>query len=306
MTTRTASSTKDMPMRMTEQAKHALSHATRKHVARGLAFAIALAVVAVPMAAEAQRKSPLAGAPAIRKRFELRSTRFEIGAGAGSTINQDFYHSFLISLRAGFHLTDWLSIAGFADLAAANIATGFRDQVVGSLADDPGMIPLVREPTTTEASSSMAKINNILGAQLEFTPFTGKYSLAGKLFAAYDFYAFVGGGIMSLSAADATNLASCSSDRALATPGVPTRDELRCSPAGTKPGFNFGVGLHSYFNQWFAFNLELRDFLAQINPSGRDVNADKVANSGDNTWVSTFMVTGNLVFYLPTTASISQ
>ena len=51
---------------------------------------------------------------------------------------------------------------------------------------------------------------------------------------------------------------------------------------------------------------ELRDFLAQINPSGRDVNADKVANSGDNTWVSTFMVTGNLVFYLPTTASISQ
>jgi outer membrane beta-barrel protein len=212
----------------------------------------------------------------------------------------------LVSLRVGFHLTDWLSIAGFADLAAANIGTGFREKVIGSLDTDPAGIVLTREPTANEAASSMAKLNNILGAQLEFTPFTGKYSLAGKLFAAYDFYGFVGAGIMSLSGTDAGNLASCSSDRALSTPGVPTRDELRCNPGGTKPGVNFGVGLHSFFTQWLAFNLELRDFLAQINPAGRDVNADKVANSGDNTWTNTYMVTGNIVFYLPTTASISQ
>jgi outer membrane beta-barrel protein len=306
MTTRTASSTKDMPMRMTEQPKQDLSHATRKHVARGLAFAIAVAVVAVPMAAEAQRKSPLAGAPAIRKRFELRQTRFEIGAGMGSTINQDFYHSLLVSLRAGFHITDWLSIAGFADLAAANIGTGFRDRVIGSLWDDEGMTRFVTEPTTAEAEASMAKINYIAGGQLEFTPFTGKYSLAGKLFAAYDFYGFAGVGIMGLSAAVPAGLEPCSSSRPMSVTGTPMRGDLRCSPAGTAIGANFGVGLHSFFNQWFAFNLELRDFLAQINPSGRDVNADFVANSADNTWTHTLMVTGNLVFYLPTTASISQ
>ena len=38
----------------------------------------------------------------------------------------------------------------------------------------------------------MNKIQQMLGAQLEVTPFTGKYSLFGKLFAHYDFYVFVG------------------------------------------------------------------------------------------------------------------
>ena len=51
------------------------------------ALLIALATVSLPLAAQAQRKSPLADAPAIRKRFELRSTRFEAGVGAGSTLN---------------------------------------------------------------------------------------------------------------------------------------------------------------------------------------------------------------------------
>jgi hypothetical protein len=39
------------------------------------ALLVALATVSLPLAAQAQRKSPLADAPAIRKRFELRSTR---------------------------------------------------------------------------------------------------------------------------------------------------------------------------------------------------------------------------------------
>jgi len=296
-----------MPMLISDPSQHPHLPRWSKRLVRGLAFAAALlAVTAVPLAAQAQRKSPLAGAPAIRKRFELRATRFEIGAGMGSTINQDFYHSMMASVRVGFHLTDWLSIAGFGEFALANIATGFRGEVVGSLGDDPAAIVLTREPTAAEAQGSMQKINNVLGAQLEFTPFTGKYSLAGKLFAAYDFYVFGGGGIMNTSATESANLTPCSSDRAAGNPQAPTRDELRCNPGGTKPGFNFGVGLHSYFTQWLAFNLELRDFIAQINPAGRDVNADKVANSGDNTWSNTFLVTGNLVFYLPTTASISQ
>jgi outer membrane beta-barrel protein len=302
MTTRTASSTKDMPMLMTEQPEHALparrltaSPRRRRH-AHVLAFAAAIAVVAVPLAAEAQRKSPLAGAPAIRKRFELRSARLEIGGGVGTTINQDFYHSVLISLRAGFHITDWLSIAGFADLAAANLETGFQSRVVGSLNEMPVNGMLMREPTQAEATASMQKINNILGAQLEFTPFTGKYSLAGKLFAAYDFYVFVGPGFISVKPTGGNPVDNCSG----------TTTGYSCGVSGLKFGANFGVGMHSFFTQWLAFNIELRDILAQLNPSGRDVNADQRADNNDLTWTHTYMLTGNLVFYLPTTASISQ
>jgi outer membrane beta-barrel protein len=296
MTTRNVSSTKDMPMLMTEQSKHAFSHTSRRHVARGLAFAIALAVVTLPMAAEAQRKSPLAGAPAIRKRFELRSLRFEIGAGMGTTINQDFYHSVLVSLRASGHITDWLSVGGFFDFAAANLETGFQSRVVNSLYDTPQPMQLMREPTQAEASASMQKINSIVGAQLEFTPFTGKYSLAGKLFAAYDFYLFAGPGFIQVKPTGGTALDTCSD----------TSSSYSCGVNGWKFGANFGVGLHSFFTQWLAFNLELRDVLAQLNPSGRDVNADQMANNNDLTWTHTYLVTGNIVLYLPTTASISQ
>ena len=41
-----------------------------------------------------------------------------------------------------------------------------------------------------------------MGGQLEFTPFTGKYSLFGKLFSAYDFYGFAGPGFITVKPAD--------------------------------------------------------------------------------------------------------
>src|SRR3954471_16624515 len=177
-------STKEMPMLTTLQRKQ-----DSRRIARRLSLLVALAVTALPLAAQAQRKSPLADAPAIRKRYELRQTRFEIGVGGASTVNQDFYHTFFVGVKAGFHLTDWLAISAFGDFAVANSATGFQGNISDSLAvpSDP---PVPREPTPAQAKAAMQKITNILGAQAEFTPFTGKYSLFGKLFANYDFYLF--------------------------------------------------------------------------------------------------------------------
>ena len=102
------------------------------------ALLVALALTVLPLAAQAQRKSPLADAPAIRKRFELRSTRLELGAGIGSTINQDFYHTVLVQVKLGFHITDWLSLSGFGGFAVANMATGYNEKLVNALPDVPG------------------------------------------------------------------------------------------------------------------------------------------------------------------------
>jgi outer membrane beta-barrel protein len=297
----TRRSTKDMPMKMNPTCGHR-GHRGQKR----FALLVALAMTAVPLAAQAQRKSPLADAPAIRKRYELRATRLEVGAGLGTTLNQDFYHTVFFNLKIGFHLNDWLSIAGFGSFGIANIATTFQNDLVSSLNEPALMNQLPSEPTKTEAQASMQKIKYILGAQLEFTPFTGKYSLAGKLFANYDFYAFAGPGIINVQPTDSSSLTDCGSVKALpptATggPGGP----FSCAVTGSKIGANFGLGLHSYFNEWMALNIELRDLLAQLNPSGRDVNGDGVANNSDLSWSHTFMVTANLVFYLPATASIS-
>src|SRR4051794_32948018 len=229
------------------------------------ALLVALATVSLPLAAQAQRKSPLADAPAIRKRFELRQTRLEIGVGAGSTVNQDFYHTVMVNVRLAFHITDWLALAGFGDFGVAQIATGFEGKVVDSLYDDPAGsgVMVAREPSKDAAKAGLQQITNILGAQLEFTPFTGKYAMFGKLFASYDFYAFVGGAGITVKTAGSVR--SCDDP-------VPAdlSDQRRyvCGVSGLKPGPTFGVGFHTFFGQAVGLAVELRDVMAQLNPSG--------------------------------------
>ena len=267
------------------------------------ALLVALATVGLPLAAQAQRKSPLADAPAIRRRFELRQTRFEFGAGAGSTVNQDFYHTVMINVRLAFHITDWISLAGFGDFGVAQIATGFQGKVTDSL-NDPTGSNVLREPTPTQAKASLQQISSILGAQLELTPFTGKFGMFGKLFAAYDFYGFVGGGGMNVKTAG-TPGRTCDTAAPDSTQANPDANAYYCGVSGFKPGPTFGVGFHTFFGQGVALNVELRDMMAQLNPSGRDVNGDGQADTGDLSWTHTWVLGGNLVVFLPFTPHIS-
>ena len=284
----TRRSEKDMPMNKTIKAGP-----------RWLSLLIALAVTVVPLAAQAQRKSPLADAPAIRKRYELRASRLELGAGFGSTINQDFYHTLFLNLKLGFHFNDWISLSAFGGFAVANVGTTFRSDLLGTLNATPST---AFEPTNSDAQKSMQKINNILGGQLELTPFTGKWSLAGWLFANYDFYGFGGAGVITVAPTD-SSIAPCASSN----PGDKnvSGSAYFCGVSGSKFAFTYGLGLHTYFNHWMALNIELRDMLAKLNPSGRDTNGDLHATTADLTWTHTFIVAANLVFYLPSTPSIS-
>src|SRR3954469_20010024 len=101
------------------------------------AFALALALGAPSVAHAQERKSPLADAPAIRKRVELRDKRCEIGVVAGSTINQDFYHAVLLNARLGFHLTDWLAIGAWGGFnLTPTLKTSFHEKLNGALSND--------------------------------------------------------------------------------------------------------------------------------------------------------------------------
>jgi len=263
------------------------------------ALLVALATVGAPLAAHAQRKSPLADAPAIRKRFELRSLRGELGVGVGTTLNQDFYHTVMFNVKGSLHLVDWLSIGLFADIVVAQVATGFEDKLITSLDSTP-MTNVLREPSQASAKAGLQQISNIIGAQLEFTPFTGKFALFGKLFAAYDFYAYVGGAGITVKTAGAVR--SCDT----APPADPANpDRYVCRVTGLRPGPTFGVGFHTFFGQSVALAVELRDVMAQLNPSGRDVNGDLQADQNDVSWTHTYVLTGNLVVYLPFQAKIS-
>jgi hypothetical protein len=267
------------------------------------ALLIALATVSLPLAAQAQRKSPLADAPAIRKRFELRSTRLELGVGGGSTVNQDYFHTVSVNVRVAFHIADWLAISGFGNFGVAQVATGFQTRLTGSL-DPNGGGNVLREPTTAEAKASLQQISNVLGGQLEFVPFTGKFSMFGKLFASYDFYGFAGPAFMTVKTAGDPGR-TCDQPAPDSTQGNRDGSRYYCEVSGMKIGPTFGAGFHTFFGQGVGLNVELRDVMAQLNPAGRDVNGDGLANNDDLAWTHTWMVGGNLVVFLPFSAKVS-
>jgi outer membrane beta-barrel protein len=267
------------------------------------ALLIALATVSLPLAAQAQRKSPLADAPAIRKRFELRSTRFEAGVGAGSTLNQDYFHTITVNVRLAFHITDWLAIAGFGNFGVAQLSTGFQSRLTNSL-DPNGGGNVLREPTPDQARASLQQISSILGGQVEFVPFTGKFSMFGKLFASYDFYAFGGPAAVNVKTAGDPGR-TCDQAAPTSMQGSPNPSAYYCEVSGTKIGPTFGAGFHTFFGQGVGLNVELRDTMAQLNPAGRDTNGDQRADNDDLQWTHTWMVGGNLVIFLPFSAKVS-
>ncbi len=265
-----------------------------------LAFLIvAISVFALPLAAQAQHKSPLADAPAIRKRLELRSTRFELGVGGATTIGQDFYHSVFINVKLGFHITDWLSIAGFGGFAVANLDTGFKTSVVGSL-----------PPNGDDHARADARPRRRLDEQ---DPADARR--AARVHAVHRQVLAVRQALRAL------RLLRVRSGRASSTTRRPTSRRVRrhaasyaappaqptpCAVTGLKLGVNAGVGVHSFINQFLALNFELRDIIAPNNAAGRDVNGDRRVDNNDLTYGNTFVASLNLVLYFPTTADISN
>ena len=284
----TRRSEKDMPMTKTTKAG-----------LRWLSLLIAVAVTAVPLAAQAQRKSPLADAPAIRKRYELRASRLEIGAGFGSTINQDFYHTVFLNLKLGFHFNDWLALSAFGGFAVANAATTFQSDLLKTLGGTPAT-PF--EPSRSDALNSMQKINNILGAQARVHALHWEV-LAGRV--AVRQLRLLRLRRRRRDHRDAHERGHPRLHRKQSAGTAGERSAYYCGVSGSKLAATYGLGLHSYFNHWMALNVELRDMLAKLNPSGRDTNGDLHATTADLTWTHTFIVSANLVFYLPSTPSIS-
>lgn len=246
--------------------------------------------------AETERKSPLADSPAVRSRVELRSNRFEVGAGIGFGLAQAYYNPLMVGAKVGYHLSDWLTIraSGMFNLPI-DWKTGLHNDLVDSL---PPTDPKDgRTPSKSTAVGGLSKIGQVFGVHGEIVPFTGKYSLFSRIFMNYDFYAL--GGFGAINYASGT----CQPP--------PTDTKLApqsCAVSGMRPGFNWGVGMRSYFNQYMGLGIELQDIFARENPGGRDTNGDirKVTESNDEYWAHNFFLAINFTLMLPTVPKISD
>ena len=264
-------------------------------------LSLASIVAAFPQTAHAQHKSPLADAPAIRKRVELRDKRFEISVGAGSTLNETFYHDILLQAHLAFHITDFLSIGGVGIFGVSTLSTGFNDELQSTLPSANQGPAQGRAPYGSSAKAGMNKPASILLGQLELTPFTGKFSLFGKLFAHYDFYISPGAGLVTLAKA---NSGAAQQTVGGATIGecVDNSSDLNaqtCVVTGSQLAGSVAVGFHSFFNDYFALSVELRDVINKDNPAGRDVNGDQYVDKRDLTWTQHWMATVGLAVYFP-------
>jgi outer membrane beta-barrel protein len=261
------------------------------------AFASSTASALVPAVVSAQelvdRKSPLAEAPAIRHRVELRDKRFETGVGIGSSVAAEFYNAVFLNLRLAFHVNDWLTLSGtFGQNLAPGYKTGVTENLETSLKAVSPTDAAAKTPTAKQALGAMNKMNQILGVQAEVAPITGKLSLFGKIFMHYDVYALGGVGAANFGA----DLPKCN----------PPKVDDSCPDTGMKVGGNVGLGMHAYFNDWLALNLEAKDLIVKTNRAGQDTTGDGFADKRDLSWGNNYIMGMNLTFFFPTLPKISD
>ncbi|MCC6746574.1 MAG: outer membrane beta-barrel domain-containing protein [Deltaproteobacteria bacterium] len=247
-----------------------------------IATALAALIVSSSVAHAEPRKSPLEGQPAVRHRYELRDKRFEVGPAVWFSLNRALRHSIAVGAKLQFHLTDYLALG--AEIGYGfGLDTGLAGEIEGTFA-----------PANTKAwethKSKFSDINLIGDVRVAFTPFAGKMGIFGKLFLAYDFYAFGGFGFA---------MTKNNTDDA----GANETNE------GFRPGAVWGFGMHLFFTKWMAMTVEVKDLMFQDNESGQDITRGTseaeltqkkvLVDSSDRQFKNHFFVGIGFTFLLP-------
>ena len=265
---------------------------------------LALPTLLPETAAHADRRNPLEGQPAVRRRFLMRKLRFEVTPQFVTSINQDYKHAFGPGINLAFHLTDWLAI-GVQGVYTLNADTALEDKVRDALkplgAYNSYSGP---QPNLQIHDDHVMGINAIFSAFAQVTPFYGKIAFFSALFVNYDLYINGGIGFVNYtshccSPVDVTGKPNSSV-------GQSDPNTLNGHFDGLKIGGEVGIGAHIYFNEWFGLQFELRDYIVGANPGGLDVNGDRKLDSQDEGPQNNLFFGVGLTFMLPPSARISR
>jgi len=268
---------------------------------RLLPLLVLLALQLVPEAAHAERRNPLAGQPAVRRRLQMRKLRFEATPQFVTSINQDYKHAFGPGLNLQFYFTDWLSV-GVQGVYAVNANTALEDRVRGQLGTDEYQFGRV-QPSVAIHDQHVLGINAFFSAYAQITPFYGKIAFFSSLFVNYDLYVNGGIGFVNYTQNHCCTTAD-PNPPASAPPGSLPDPNLQSGAlfAGLKIGGEIGVGAHIYFNEWFGLQFELRDYIVGANPGGLDVDGNRVLNSKDEGPQNNIFFGIGVTFMLPPSA----
>ena len=121
--------------------------------------------------------APFKDIAVIQKRFLPKTSRFELFAALGSTLNDAFFVDAALNLRLGYYFQERYGV----EFSAMEISASTR-KVTDSLAD--------RGVTT----ASLISPKSYYGADFKYTPIYGKMALNNKKLTPFDMYFSVGGG----------------------------------------------------------------------------------------------------------------
>lgn len=263
--------------------------------------------VAAPSEAEAQRKSSLDGAPAVRHRLLLVKKRFEVTLASESSINSDFRHTIGGGLKLEFHASDLLSF-GAVGIFGKSFNTGLTDKILGTLPEnDPSPNPDA-DPTPTQREFT-AHLNEMPlhgAAYIGVTPWYGKLAAFGKFFVNFDFY-FQGGVAMAQLKSNCGNdicndknpTGGMDSGGGVILPDNNPNDDPVLND-GFKAGLYLGGGIHVFVNDYIALDLTVRDYIFSDNPSGLDFDADLAVTEDDNRFLNHLFMGVGISILLPT------
>ncbi len=271
------------------------------------------AVVAViafgPIAAHAKRKNPLEGQPAVRKRVEFLKHRFEVTPRVGLTFLQDFKHSFLAGLSLEFHVTSWLSFGAFFDGAAYSWDTDLTNEIESTLPEN------LNPNTTVDPSPSKSIMKRALdtmlfqaGVYAAYSPWFGKLSLFGKVFAHFDFYILAGAGFAMFEAGEMDINSDCSGDfDPTGTCAYNLYVDRRKDNGGFKVGPMVGFGVRFRILRWLALHASFQAIFIKRNAAGFDRTGDTlegtedvvIIDENDESWTNLMSFTLGVSFFFP-------
>lgn len=278
--------------------------------------AIALMIGFCSVSASAQeRKSILDGQPEVRRRVLFLPSRFEVTPQFGVTYLQDFKHSLLVGVRAEYHALEWLSFGVFFDYAVANIDTGLTNEIESTLPSGLNTNTLVDpSPSKSIMKDALDSLMFKAGVFVAYTPWFGKLSLFGKLFAKFDMHILVGAGFVMLKKGkfDYSNngdfSTNCSVDQSKL---CFKRDK---DNGGLRPGPLFGFGLRFWALKWLAVAITFHTIVIKRNSAGFDRTGDTdpnqpnvlVINKDDDSWEALMSFTIGVSFFFPMNAPRSK
>lgn len=252
---------------------------------------IALALLAIPAAAEAQEvqlTGPLAGAPAIKRLVLHRAGRLHLGIVPGFTFGDEYTRTLLAGVRLEYNIVDFLAIGVWGAYGVLSLETGLSDEVQnkaftngeeGQSSNQNLNFPY-GDPGNTNSDDfyprdrfpdQLGRIQYVGALQLTLVPLRGKLGLVGKLFLDVDVYGFIGGaavGVAERGDVDRPN----------------NRDEPAAVTEATRVAIapTFGAGVNLYMNKFVGLTLEYRALPFSWNRSGTDECCVDGENFPDN------------------------